>query len=142
MRMSLARSSSSASFAFDEMTMLPSGQIPQYEDEDHPEDWRRFLEKAAKGSYKAVEMLRAAHMAYMVTLTGDAQALDEMPLDQYDTLFRERFPSKAPAKTAQELFDLAFHCGYFSHKLSLTVGPRLPAHAYRNIWARRILVPG
>src|SRR5262245_34687566 len=92
--------------------MLPTGYIPQYREEDHPENWQRFIEKAANGSYKAVDMFQRAHIAYMVALTADPSAPEEMPLDRYDALFSERFPAAPPAGTAQELLEVALHQGY------------------------------
>jgi hypothetical protein len=120
--------------------MLANSFIPQYEDEEHPEHWRRFIEKAAKGSCKAVEMFRAAHISYMVALTGDPCAPSEMPLVRYDALFSGRFPAAPPANTAQELLEVAVHNGYIPQPFTVTVKPRLAAAAYRKLWKRRTSV--
>jgi hypothetical protein len=122
--------------------MLPTGYIPQYQDEDHPEQWQRFIDKAAKGSCKAVEMFQRAYMVYMVVLTGDPSSPAEMPLARYDALFSDRFPAAPPARTAQELLEAAVHQGYISEGFKVTTKLRLANNAYRKLWKRRTSVPG
>ena len=110
--------------------MLTSGNIPQHLGSE-PGDWQRFLGKAAKGSYKAVEMLDAADLAYMSALSAQRPAA----VDHYPMVFRKCFPRSPPAATPQALFALCFRHGYFAVQLRIEAAPRLPATAYCNLWA-------
>lgn len=121
--------------------MLPTSYIPQYQEEDHPENWRRFIDKAAKGSCKAVDIFQAAYLVYMVALSGDPGAPDEMSLDRYDALFSERFPAARPVRTAQELLEVAVHKGYYPQGFTVSSAPLLAADAYQKLWKRRTSVP-
>jgi hypothetical protein len=113
--------------------MLTSRLIPQHLDTE-PQNWERFLGKAAKGSYKAVEMLDAADLAYMSALSTRRDA-NAAPVDSYHFMFRKCFPRSPPATTPQELFVLCFRNGYFPNQLHMDHGPRLPDSAYCNLWA-------
>jgi hypothetical protein len=119
--------------------MLTSSHIPQHLGSE-PEDWQHFLGKAAKGSYKAVETLDAADLAYMSVLSAQG-AVRGVFADPYQTLFRKRFPRSPPATTAQGLFTLCFRNGYFAEQLRIDDAPRLPANAYCNLWAESRPVP-
>jgi len=119
--------------------MLTSQLIPQHLD-SKPEDWPRFLGKAAKGSYYAIEMLDRADLAYMSVLSGHAGA-ERTYLDPYHTLFRRSFPRSPPAISAQGLFTLCFRSGYFPEQLRMDSAPRLPANAYCNLWESGKPVP-
>jgi hypothetical protein len=117
--------------------MLTSRHIPQHLMSE-PGDWQRFLDKAAKGSYKAVEMLDAADLAYMSALSHDPRASRQ---DHYQSLFRKRFPRSPPASNPQGLFALCLKHGYFATPLRIEAAPRLPATAYCNLWAAGKPVP-
>ena len=119
--------------------MLTSRLIPQHLDTE-PQDWERFLGKAAKGSYKAVEMLDAADLAYMSALSTRRDAAAAQA-DTYQLMFRKRFPRSPPAPTPQALFGLCFRNGYFPNQLRLDNSPRLPESAYSNLWAGGKPVP-
>lgn len=112
--------------------MLTSRLIPQHL-APQPEDWPRFLDKAARGSYYAVEMLDRADLAYMAALSGHGDSEDEY-LDPYHALFRKSFPRAPPATSAQGLFSLCFRNGYFPEQLRMDTAPRLPTSAYCNLW--------
>jgi hypothetical protein len=113
--------------------MLTSSHIPQHLGSE-PEDWQHFLGKAAKGSYKAVEMLDAADLAYMSALSSQGSRQGGFA-EPYHTLFRKRFPRSPPAATAQGLFALCLRNGYFAVELRVDKAARLPANAYCNVWA-------
>jgi hypothetical protein len=113
--------------------MLTSRLIPQHLDTE-PQVWERFLGKAAKGSYKAVEILDAADLAYMSTLSTRRDA-NATATATYQLLFRRRFPRSPPAATPQDLFALCLRNGYFANQLRVENGPRLPEGAYCNLWA-------
>ena len=118
--------------------MLKSCKIPIHEDE--PEDWQRFLLKAAKGSVKATEMLSGASMAYMVALTGDPAAPSTLDTKEYAELFRRRFPVAAPSDSVDSLIELGCRHGWFPQRFSGRQHALRDAGYYQNLWDKQRVV--
>lgn len=115
--------------------MLRTRSIPIYEDD--PEDWHRFLYKAAKGSIKAPDILNYASMAYMVAFTGDQTSPATMDLKDYNNLLRERLPESCPSNSLQHFHDIALDSSWISHAFHVSESPRNKASRYRGLWGRR-----
>jgi hypothetical protein len=114
--------------------MLPTRTIPQYQDK--PSDWRTFLDKASKGSIKALDTLSSANMAYMVALTSDPTAPETMQLDDYNMIVRERFPVDCPIASLQDFHDIALDHGWFAKPFRVSERQRHEPAAYRALWGR------
>jgi hypothetical protein len=114
--------------------MLSTRAIPLHEDD--PEDWHRFLDKAAKGSIKAVDIVRYASWAYMVALTGDPTAPDNLDVNEYDAQLRMTFPKAPTVASLQEFHDTAHHANWFPRAFSVSAKPRSRSALYRGLWGR------
>jgi hypothetical protein len=115
--------------------MLSTQAIPLHEED--PEDWHRFLDKAAKGSIKAVDILTHANQAYMVALTGDPAAPDSLHLDDYHARLRETSPNAPMVVSLQEFHDTAHHANWFPQAFAVCTSPRNPSALYRGLWGHR-----
>lgn len=115
--------------------MLRTSSIPIYEDD--PEDWQRFLYKAAKGSIKAADILNDANMAYMVAFTGDPSSPSTMDLEDYNKLVRERFLSDCPAESIQHFHDIARNANWTMKPFRASESPRNKASHYLGLWGKR-----
>lgn len=107
--------------------------IPQRDDD--PGSWQRFLEKAAKGSVEAVEMLSQAELALLEQRAG-------VDLER-DTGWEQSLAAIVPARpfeTLRDLLDLLWDSGYLPSPLADTTGPFLGREAYSALWARRTTV--
>ena len=113
-------------------TMLRTSKIPQYC--DYPEDWQRFLYKASKGSYKAVDILNYASNAYMIDFTNNPQSPDTLLLTEYNKDFIKQFPSKTPFRSDQEIVDYCVKSGWVHS--SFTIGKVSDSHSnlYLDLW--------
>lgn len=111
--------------------MLENRFIPQFSDES--EDWRRFLDKACKGSIKAIDMLGNADMAYMVDLTGDPSAPGTLELSEYAKLFETSFPRTCPAETTDDLIKIACTVGWFPHAFRIA-DCEVDRLKYQSLW--------
>jgi hypothetical protein len=118
--------------------MLKSRAISQYE--ERAESWHRFVFKAAKGSYKATDMLRSVEMAYMAKIAKcDAPAT--LRLEDYYRLFRDTFPKARPFSTVREVVELGVSHGWFPHRFAVAERPHHEAPKYQALWKRGIWVP-
>lgn len=118
-----------------EAAMLPSREIPQYQDDS--DDWLRFLDKAAKGSIKAEDCLHSADLAYMVALTGDPESPNKLDLGEYAEQFRLTFPATPPGNSIHELIERAVEHRWFPHLFCGSETRIHPDADYAQLWKRR-----
>ena len=120
--------------------MLRSAAIPQYDDPWGPENWKRFLEKAGKGSIKAPETLERAHMAYMAALAKVPSAPDTLDLEEYSRLFCSAFPKHPPVQSVTGLFQIAYANQWIAEPLHAFSVPCHPLDYYSGLWKRSVTV--
>ena len=116
--------------------MLQSRNIPQYQDSWGGEDWHRFLSKASKGSYKAVDILTIADLGLMVALSGHEDAPETMSDNEYTQLVTDIFPHTAPVKAMQQFHDVAVERNWIPHPFRVSETPRNPPEHYVALWER------
>lgn len=86
------------------MTDLDRGYFLQYG--ERPESWQRFLANAARGSQKALEMLRLAEQAFLKDSAGKLEPKN-LKLDQYYLLLTDSLPIAPPLPTVEEFVSIA-----------------------------------
>lgn len=114
--------------------MLRTNLIPGYSEESH--DWHVFLYKAAKGSSKATDILADVSAAYMVALTSDKQAPENLPLTDFRNIFVRSFMHVPRPLSAQEICDAANENGWFPFLLDCWPEPVNAPDAYIHLWKR------
>lgn len=114
--------------------MLTSAWIPQYDDEHVA--WSRFLQKAARGSCKAFDILLQADLAYMAQLVGDPRAPETIHLPDYQKIFCAHFPAVPPVKTIDSMIELACQQKWIPHRSSGATHPHNSPHVYQSLWKR------
>lgn len=115
--------------------MLKGSQIPQ--NDDRPEHWPRFLEKASKGSIKAYDMLTHADMAYMVALTGDTNSPNTLLLAEYGMLVEQFIASQDRPMTPSDLLTTAVDAGWFKFNQHLRSSSFNSKAQYGSLWSRK-----
>jgi|GEM_PF-3728110 hypothetical protein len=119
--------------------MFPGRHIPQYD--DRPESWDRFLDKAAKGSAYAFDMLTQADLAYMASLTGDPTAPQSQDLGDYARLLQTHFTEFTKPATPDDLSREIQSAQWLSVKPRLPLSPQRPHEKYNALWADGRTVP-
>ncbi len=85
--------------------MLRTSQIPLGDGDT--EDWSRFLEKATRRSYKALDWLHQAMETFMVEVTGDPDSPSTLNMEAFFTEPSDWFPADFPLLTIDEFRALA-----------------------------------
>jgi hypothetical protein len=119
--------------------MLNTRSIPQFD--DSAADWYRFLEKAAKGSCKAHEIVSHADMAYTAAVTGDPNAPAVLHRKEYGALLARRFPESPPADSPLELFEMGQASNWFPFHGRPAPTRRNANQQYKALWRRNVTVP-
>jgi hypothetical protein len=114
--------------------MLTVRHIPL--NQQPPEDWNRFLYKAAKGSAKATDVLSYANMAYMAALTGDPTSPATLQLTDYQEILRDYFATLKKPDSAHHLAATVDSNNWFAFKLHGHLSPPQESSSYSAIWSK------
>lgn len=104
---------------------------------NEPEDWYRFLSKAATGSAKATDILSYADMAYMVSLTGNQTAPETLDLKKYEELFKSKFPDSPPSKSVDSLIGLGSKNNWYPHRFVGKQQYLRDLAYYQDLWGKK-----
>lgn len=109
--------------------------IPQYN--DTPETWDRFIRKASKGSIRATDILIEAEFQYMIDLTNNPNAPDE--LNEYMHILKNYFPDKPPLSKG-ELIKNLIEQNLLRNINNCYNSPFHNSYFYNNLWNSQRIV--
>lgn len=103
--------------------------------------WTRFIEKASKGSHKAVEILRMAEIAFLAERLGKVtEQIWQLPEPELDALLQKFILLESPFEHPDRLFQFLHHEDCLKTPVLQRQEQFYPREFYADLWRKSLQV--